>query len=126
MIIKLHLIFLSVPHTSNSAYHPSTSFYFSSIPVHTSNIDRGRSMDELEDTPHNPTKPRRRSNSEAHGAGHALRTKFEIMEEQPVFEEEIHGASAADYHQMEEEDDFINKLEKHHTSSSVESVEDKE
>lgn len=74
-------------------------------------------MDELEDMPYNSTKPRRRSNA----GSNALRTKFEVEEEQPVFEEEIHGATAPDFQHEEME-----KLSKQSTTSSEESVDDKE
>ncbi|GAB7356909.1 hypothetical protein MBLNU459_g7765t1 [Dothideomycetes sp. NU459] len=74
----------------------------------------GKQMDELEDFSYNPTKPRRRSNSFSVAPGHDnLKSKFEHVEHEPVFEEEIHGASALD---------FENELEKQSTSSSMDSV----
>ncbi|KAL1296842.1 hypothetical protein AAFC00_004465 [Neodothiora populina] len=80
----------------------------------------GREMDELEDYTYNSTKPSRRSNSFGHNAN-AMRTKFEVAEEAPVFEEAIHGASAPDYQSNLE---GMEKLEKQSTSSSMDSVEE--
>lgn len=37
------------------------------------------------------TNPRRRSNSSSTGPSSALKTKFETVEAEPVFEEELHG-----------------------------------
>jgi len=56
----------------------------------------GRQGDELEDYAYNMTKPRRRSNSFSTAAGHVsmMKSKFETIEHEPVFEEEIHGAGA--------------------------------
>jgi hypothetical protein len=56
---------------------------------------RGREGDEVEDYNYNMANPRRHSNSGSHG--HHIRdfkTKFETVEPEPVFEEELHGASA--------------------------------
>lgn len=50
-----------------------------------------------------------------------MKTKYEVAEEQPVFEEEIHGATAPSYQNEQEE---MEKLSKSTTSSSMESVED--
>lgn len=47
-----------------------------------------------------PSKPRRRSNSSAHLLD-AMTSKFEVVEAEPVFEENIHGASAEDYAVLE-------------------------
>jgi len=75
-------------------------------------------MDELEDFSYNPTKPRRRSNSFSVAPGHdSLKSKYETVEQVPVFEEEIHGASALE---------FDNELEKQSTSSSMDSVHEEE
>ena len=62
---------------------------------------------------YNLTKPRRRSNSSTHGSLKDFKTKFESVQPDPVFEEEIHGATAAD-------------LEKASTASSsgLQSVDD--
>jgi len=50
----------------------------------------GHPGDEIEDMDYNITKPRRRSNSQSSPLD--LKTKFEINEADPVFEEELHGA----------------------------------
>ena len=51
----------------------------------------------MEDYEYNLTKPRRRSNSFSTAAGHKdFKTKFETVEPEPVFEEEMMGNSAAD------------------------------
>jgi len=52
----------------------------------------GREGDEIEDYSYNLTNPRRRSNSSSHTALKDFKTKFETVEPEPVFEEEIHGA----------------------------------
>lgn len=63
-------------------------------------------------------KPRRRSNSFSLAAGHsALKTKFETVEPEPVFEEEIHGPSAADFGTPDMADSGYD-LEKASTGSS--------
>ncbi|KAJ9642475.1 hypothetical protein H2201_006983 [Coniosporium apollinis] len=51
----------------------------------------GRDGDEVQDFTYNMTNPRRRSNSSSTGPGGALKTKFETVEAEPVFEEELHG-----------------------------------
>ncbi|PSK34360.1 hypothetical protein B9Z65_8686 [Elsinoe australis] len=57
----------------------------------------GKQGDELEDYDYNLTKPRRRSNSFSAAAGHNIfKTKFEAIEPEPVFEEDIHGPEADD------------------------------
>ncbi|KAI9785116.1 MAG: hypothetical protein M1835_003394 [Candelina submexicana] len=59
--------------------------------------DLGRSGDEIQDYSYNMNNPRRRSNSSSHG--HAMKdfkTKFETMDPEPVFEEELHGPPAED------------------------------
>ncbi|KAF2092360.1 hypothetical protein NA57DRAFT_14187, partial [Rhizodiscina lignyota] len=53
----------------------------------------GHEGDEIEDVGFNMANPRRRSNSSSHTATIAsFKTKFETVEPEPVFEEEIHGA----------------------------------
>ncbi|OCK80895.1 hypothetical protein K432DRAFT_249060, partial [Lepidopterella palustris CBS 459.81] len=52
----------------------------------------GREGDEIEDYTCNLTNPRRRSNSSAHTDLKDFKTKFETVEPEPVFEEELHGA----------------------------------
>lgn len=47
-------------------------------------------------------KPRRRSNSFSASAGHNMfKSKFEHVEQDPVFEEELHGPTAEDYADLE-------------------------
>lgn len=59
--------------------------------------------------------PRRRSNSSSHSASmKAFKTKFETVEPEPVFEEEIHGAPRPTVH----EDDGSVDLEKTSTGST--------
>ena len=58
---------------------------------------RGRPGEEQDDYNFKFTNARRRSNSSSHG--HAIndfKTKFETLEQDPVFEEEMHGAPAED------------------------------
>jgi len=58
----------------------------------------GREGDEIEEYRYNFTNPRRRTNSSS--LGHDIKdfkTKFETIEAEPVFEEELHGPIAEDY-----------------------------
>ena len=52
---------------------------------------RGRDGDEVEDMPYNMNNARRRSNSSTNQLKD-FKTKFETIETEPVFEEELHGA----------------------------------
>jgi len=55
----------------------------------------GHPGDECEDMDDfNPTNPRRRSNS-MKGERHDLKSKFEMNDDGPVFEEDIHGPSSS-------------------------------
>lgn len=56
----------------------------------TDNLFRGREGDEIEDYSYNMANPRRRSNSSTHVIKD-FKTKFETVEPEPVFEEELHG-----------------------------------
>lgn len=73
---------------------------------------RGAAGDELEDIRPNMVNARRRSNSSTHDMKD-FKTKFETVEIEPVFEEELHGP-------MGEE------LEKQSTTSTDKSVDDEE
>lgn len=53
---------------------------------------RGRDGDESQDYGYTFTNARRRSNSSTHGLTE-FRTKFETLEPEPVFEEQLHGVS---------------------------------
>lgn len=53
----------------------------------------GREGDEVQDYAYNPTNPRRRSNSSTH-VPRDVKTKFETLDHEPVFEEELHGPSS--------------------------------
>ncbi|KAF2279696.1 uncharacterized protein EI97DRAFT_455906 [Westerdykella ornata] len=52
----------------------------------------GRQGEELEDYEYNMANPRRRSNSSTHQIKD-FKTKFETVEPEPVFEEDLHGAT---------------------------------
>ena len=54
-------------------------------------ISRGRSGDEVQDYGYNFTNARRRSNSSNQGLAD-FKTKFETIEPEPVFEEELHNS----------------------------------
>ncbi|KAF2467018.1 uncharacterized protein BDR25DRAFT_72459 [Lindgomyces ingoldianus] len=57
----------------------------------------GREGDELEDLGYTMANARRRSNSSTHGPGMKdFKTKFETVEPEPVFEEELHGPMGAE------------------------------
>ena len=100
---------------------------------------RGRELDELEDYNYNTVKPRRRSNSLSISS--ITKSKYEVAEEKPEFQQKIHGPSLQDKmleefeyldHQKEsqkamDEDGDMERLTKSTTSESLESVgEDKE
>jgi hypothetical protein len=68
--------------------------------------------DEVEDIAPNMANARRRSNSSTHNLND-FKTKFEIIDPEPVFEEELHGP-------MGEE------LEKQSTTSSDRSIDEEE
>ncbi|THY86572.1 hypothetical protein D6C92_08419, partial [Aureobasidium pullulans] len=62
----------------------------------------GRQGEELEDMDdmYRPSKPRRRSNASAQLLD-AMTSKFEVVEAEPMFKENVHGASAHDYAVLE-------------------------
>ncbi|KAF2653371.1 hypothetical protein K491DRAFT_694768 [Lophiostoma macrostomum CBS 122681] len=72
----------------------------------------GREGDELEEHAYNINNARRRSNSSTH-ATKDFKTKFETIEPEPVFEEELHGPMGAE-------------LDKESTVSSDKSVEEED
>lgn len=75
----------------------SVSCYTQQTADHCPSIHRGRAGDEIEDEPYNLTNPRRRSNSSSHaGSLKTFKTKFETIEPEPVFEEELHGPRPGD------------------------------
>ncbi|KAH0565312.1 hypothetical protein GP486_001294 [Trichoglossum hirsutum] len=80
----------------------------------------GREGDEIEDYSYNMTKPRRHSNSST-AASKDFKTKFEAVEPEPVFEEELHGPMQGG----DEKDDAEKDLSAASTTSSA-SVEDEE
>ena len=73
----------------------------------------------MEDYGYNMTKPRRRSNSSSQGP-RDFKTKFETIDPEPVFEEDIHGPEADD---MNEEGE---KAESADSSTSGGSVAEEE
>lgn len=82
---------------------------------------RGTPGDESQDTGYNFTNARRRSNSSNHGrAINDFKTKFEAVETDPVFEEEIHGAL------KEEMDELTHEKSESADSASMASVDDEE
>lgn len=81
---------------------------------------RGREGDEVDESIYNMAKPRRRSNSFVAERANTFKTKFDVNEPEPVFEETIHGATAEDY--IDEEMEGHNELEKHSTTSSIDSL----
>jgi hypothetical protein len=72
----------------------------------------GREGEEVEDYGYNMNNPRRRSNSSTH-VGKDFKTKFETIEPEPVFEEELHGPMG-------------DELEKQSTTSSSKSTEEED
>jgi len=60
-------------------------------------LDRGVDGEEVQDEGFNLANARRRSNSSSYTAGlKDFKTKFETVETEPVFEEDIHGAEDAE------------------------------
>lgn len=84
-------------------------------------LARGRSGEEMQDYGYNFTNTRRRSNSSSQVIGD-FKTKFEGVENDPVFEEELHGPNES------LDDDGHIDLEKAETvdSTSSASVEEEE
>ncbi|KAI9785782.1 MAG: hypothetical protein M1839_008799 [Geoglossum umbratile] len=80
----------------------------------------GREGDEIEDYNYNMTNPRRRSNSNT-VVSKDFKTKFEAVDPEPVFEEELHGPMRGE----DEKDDVEKDLSAVSTTSSA-SVEDEE
>jgi hypothetical protein len=82
-------------------------------------LRRGGPGEEVVDETFKWTNERRRSNSSGYSNhGYDFKTKFEVNEPEPVFEESIHGPEAA------EDDDRLTKMET--TSSSGSSTDDKD
>ena len=84
----------------------------------TTEIHRGRQGEsELEDYDVNMAKPRRRTNSSTHAAGHSgLKTKFEAIDPEVIeYEEEIHGPKPGEAADQQD-------LEKMSTSSSADTM----
>ncbi len=60
-------------------------------------LPRGVDGDEIEDEGFHMTNARRRSNSSSYVAGlKDFKTKFEQIDQEPVFEEHLHGATDDD------------------------------
>ncbi|KAF2794748.1 hypothetical protein K505DRAFT_303475 [Melanomma pulvis-pyrius CBS 109.77] len=68
--------------------------------------------DEVDDSAFRMANPRRHSNSSTH-ASKDFKTKFETIEAEPVFEEELHGPNGAE-------------LDKQSTTSSSKSIEEED
>lgn len=62
------------------------------------NYTRGTLADEADDTGYNLANQRRRSNSSTQ-ALNDFKTKFEAVDQEPVFEEELHGPTDDDIEQ---------------------------
>ena len=79
---------------------------------------RGRSGDEMHDYEYTFTNSRRRSNSNTQNLTD-FKTKFENIEQEPVFEEELHGPNEQD----ETKDGLLEKTNSVDTSNSTTSDE---
>lgn len=75
-------------------------------------VTRGQAGDEVEDMGYNIANARRRSNSSTNPI-RDFKTKFETIEPEPVFEEELHGPIGAE-------------LDKESTTSSSNTVEEED
>lgn len=81
-------------------------------------LPRGRSGEESQDYGYNFSNARRRSNSSTQALGD-FKTKFETVEADPVFEEELHGATPGD-----EEHNALEKGNSTDSSITAASVEE--
>lgn len=77
---------------------------------------RGTVSDDADDSGYNFANARRRSNSST-GALNDFKTKFEQIDQEPVFEEELHGPT---------DDDYASTLSKEDTNSSNASEDSEE
>ena len=84
---------------------------------------RGREGDESQDYGYTFTNQRRRSNSSNQVLGD-FKTKFETIDQDPVFEEQLHGPTHED--KEVEEGSTLSKEESTDTSTLGGSVEDEE
>jgi hypothetical protein len=87
-----------------------------SDPLHS---HRGKVGSEMDDYGYKFTNSRRRSNSSTQALGD-FKTKFETVDQDPVFEEELHGPSRTDT----EESNALEKEESTDTSTLAGSVEE--
>ena len=84
-------------------------------------MSRGRDGDEGQDYGYTFTNNRRRSNSSTQALGD-FKTKFEAMDADPVFEEELHGPTEDDI----EKASTLSKEESTDTSTLGGSVDDED
>jgi hypothetical protein len=84
-------------------------------------LARGRDGDEKQDYGYNFTNARRRSNSSTQNLGD-FKTKFETVEPDPVFEEELHGPTLEE----EEAEDVTDTTRSNKSSTSGGSEEESE
>ena len=89
--------------------------------THANNSFRGREGEESQDYGYNFTNQRRRSNSSNQVLGD-FKTKFEAVDQDPVFEEELHGPTQDDI----DESSTASKEESTDTSTLGGSVEEEE
>lgn len=75
-------------------------------------ITRGRDGDEVHDYGYHLNNARRRSNSSTQGLAD-FRTKFETIDPEPVFEEQVHGAEI-----VNENGDTVTKVDSASSSSA--------
>lgn len=89
--------------------------------LHADKFGRGRDGEEVQDYGYNLTNPRRRSNSSNLVLGD-FKTKFEDVDHDPVFEEELHGPTQDDL----DEGSTLSKEESTDSSTLGGSVEEEE
>jgi hypothetical protein len=90
-----------------------------SNPSLTDVICRGVDGEEIQDAGFTMTNARRRSNSSSYAAGlKDFKTKFEHVEQEPVFEENLHGP--------EEDEDGLTQATRVNTESSEGSVDEED
>ena len=83
--------------TSLSSSYPPSHSYFPVLQPLTHYLCRGNAGEEVIDEPSfNFANARRRSNSSSISSQDHFKTKWEVNEPEPVFEESLHGAPPAD------------------------------
>jgi hypothetical protein len=83
--------------------HPQTLSNHARLRLTPHPLNRGVDGEEVQDEGFNLANARRRSNSSSYTPGlKDFKTKFEAVETEPVFEEDLHGPTEEDYEELAE------------------------